>query len=201
MEKVTVKKLYRELDSYSDKEVEVSGWVKTVRDSKTFGFIEVNDGSFFNNVQIVFDTTLENFNAIWDTGATSSVVTPKIAEKLQLLPIQKIQVNTPSGSHIADVYKVNLYLPNKVVLPKINVASGVPANCDMLIGMDVISLGDFAVSNYGGKTTFSFRLPSFGEIDFCKDGYLRPIVKDLKPGRNDLCLCGSGKKYKKCCGK
>ena len=139
--------------------------------------------------------------AIWDTGATSSVVTPKIAEKLQLLPIQKIQVNTPSGSHIADVYKVNLYLPNKVVLPKINVASGVPANCDMLIGMDVISLGDFAVSNYGGKTTFSFRLPSFGEIDFCKDGYLRPIVKDLKPGRNDLCLCGSGKKYKKCCGK
>ncbi len=74
MEKVTVKKLYRELDSYSDKEVEVSGWVKTVRDSKSFGFIEVNDGSFFNNVQIVFDTALENFNAICKLSIGSSIV-------------------------------------------------------------------------------------------------------------------------------
>ncbi len=139
--------------------------------------------------------------ALWDTGATASVITPCIAKKLHLLPIQKVPASTPSGSHIADVYKVNLYLPNKVKLSDIKVLSGVPANCDMLIGMDVIGLGDFAVSNYGGKTTFSFRLPSCAEIDFCKDGYLRPIVKDAQPGRNDLCPCGSGKKYKKCCGK
>ncbi len=140
-------------------------------------------------------------HAIWDTGATSSLVTPQIANALQLLPFQKAKVSTPSGSHDADVYQINLYLPNKVIVPNIKVLSGVPANCDMLIGMDVIGLGDFAVSNYGGKTTFSFRVPSYSEIDFCKDGYLRPLVKDSLPGRNAPCPCGSGKKYKKCCGK
>ncbi|WP_428045652.1 SEC-C metal-binding domain-containing protein [Candidatus Avelusimicrobium fimicolum] len=157
-----------------------------------------------SSVQIenAFDKTQKTAaNAIWDTGATSSLITPKIANALQLLPFQKAKVSTPSGSHDADVYLVTLYLPNKVIVPNIKVLSGVPANCDMLIGMDVIGLGDFAVSNYGGKTTFSFRVPSCSEIDFCKDGYLRPIVKGVQPGRNDLCPCGSGKKYKKCCGK
>lgn len=46
MEKVTIKDLYRKTSDYIDKDVEVSGWVRTLRDSKTFGFIEVNDGSF-----------------------------------------------------------------------------------------------------------------------------------------------------------
>jgi hypothetical protein len=39
----------------------------------------------------------------------------------------------------------------------------------MLIGMDVINYGDFAISNYNGKTTFSFRMPSLMKIDFCKE--------------------------------
>lgn len=47
MEKVTIKDLYRNTENYIDKTVEVAGWVKTVRDSKVFGFIELNDGSFF----------------------------------------------------------------------------------------------------------------------------------------------------------
>ena len=50
--KVLVKDLYRDVNSYVGDIVEVSGWVKTVRDSKSFGFIELNDGSFFQNVQI-----------------------------------------------------------------------------------------------------------------------------------------------------
>ena len=47
MEKVTIKDLYRNTENYIDKTVEVAGWVKTARDSKVFGFIELNDGSFF----------------------------------------------------------------------------------------------------------------------------------------------------------
>ena len=50
-----------ETKNYSGKEIELAGWVRTARDSKTFGFIELNDGSFFKNVQIVFNDKLENF--------------------------------------------------------------------------------------------------------------------------------------------
>ena len=64
MEITLVKKLYRETESFSGKDVKISGWIRTIRDSKTFGFIELNDGSFFKNVQIVFEETLENFKEI-----------------------------------------------------------------------------------------------------------------------------------------
>ena len=47
MENILIKDLYRNTEKYLDNEVQISGWVKTVRDSKNFGFIEVNDGSFF----------------------------------------------------------------------------------------------------------------------------------------------------------
>ena len=64
MEKVLVKKLYRETSSFMNKEVEISGWVRKIRVSKGFGFIEINDGSFFKGVQIVFDESLSNFDGI-----------------------------------------------------------------------------------------------------------------------------------------
>ncbi len=73
MNKLTIKELYRNADSYIDKEVTIEGWVKTLRDSKTFGFIEINDGSFFKNVQIVFDNTLSNFDKICKLSISSSV--------------------------------------------------------------------------------------------------------------------------------
>ena len=73
MEKVTVKNLYDNTSDYLDKDVEISGWVKTVRDSKTFGFIEVNDGSFFNNLQIVFNDTLPNFEDICKLTISSTI--------------------------------------------------------------------------------------------------------------------------------
>lgn len=61
MENILIRDLFRNSENYYTKEIKVSGWIKTVRDSKTFGFIEINDGSFFKNLQIVFDTTLPNF--------------------------------------------------------------------------------------------------------------------------------------------
>jgi preprotein translocase subunit SecA len=71
----------------------------------------------------------------------------------------------------------------------------------MLIGMDIIGLGDFVVTNFNGKTMFSFRMPSMASMDFCKNSYLIPRVNETKKiGRNDPCPCGSGKKYKHCHG-
>ena len=64
MEKVTLKNLYRQKENYADKDICIEGWVRTIRDSKTFGFIELNDGTFFKNVQIVFNDNLANFNDI-----------------------------------------------------------------------------------------------------------------------------------------
>ena len=74
MEKVSIKDLYHDLENYIDKTVEVSGWIKTLRDSKTFGFIELNDGSFFNNLQIVFNDSLNNFNEICKLTISSSII-------------------------------------------------------------------------------------------------------------------------------
>lgn len=74
MEKVTIKDLYRNTKNYIDKTVEVAGWVRTVRDSKAFGFIELNDGSFFNNLQIVFNDKLANFEEVRKLTISSSII-------------------------------------------------------------------------------------------------------------------------------
>ena len=73
MKKITVKDLYKSTDTFVNNEITIEGWVKTVRDSKTFGFIELNDGTFFKNVQIVFNDTLESFAEICKLTISSSI--------------------------------------------------------------------------------------------------------------------------------
>lgn len=74
MDKVLVKDLYKESEKFSGKEVTLSGWVRTARDSKTFGFIELNDGSYFKNVQIVYEDKLENFAELTKLTVSSSII-------------------------------------------------------------------------------------------------------------------------------
>lgn len=74
MEKTTIKDLYRDSEKYIGQEVEISGWVRTVRDSKTFGFIELNDGSFLNNLQIVFTDKLSNFTDVCKVTISSTLI-------------------------------------------------------------------------------------------------------------------------------
>ena len=64
MENCIIKNLFKNPEEFYSKDVKISGWIKTVRDSKTFGFLEVNDGSFFKNIQVVFDNKLNNFDEI-----------------------------------------------------------------------------------------------------------------------------------------
>lgn len=73
MENLVIKDLYRNTAQYINKEIILEGWVRTVRDSKNFGFIEINDGSFFKNVQIVFSDKLDNFNEICKLTISSSI--------------------------------------------------------------------------------------------------------------------------------
>lgn len=73
MDCVLVKNLYRNTEEHIGKDITVAGWVRTLRSSKTFGFIELNDGSFFKNLQIVFDTNLNNFEEITKLTISSSI--------------------------------------------------------------------------------------------------------------------------------
>ena len=73
MKQITVKELYKETNKFKDKKITIEAWVKTVRDSKTFGFIELNDGTFFKNVQVVFTDQLDNFEEIRKLTISSSI--------------------------------------------------------------------------------------------------------------------------------
>ena len=73
MGKLVVKDLYKNTKKYVNTEVTLEGWVRTIRDSKLFGFIELNDGSFFKNVQIVFTDKLENFEEIKKLTISSAI--------------------------------------------------------------------------------------------------------------------------------
>ena len=86
MKKVDIKSLYRNTENYADAEVTIAGWVRTARDSKTFGFIEVNDGTFFKNVQVVYENNLPNFDELTKITISSSLV---VTGKLVITPNAK----------------------------------------------------------------------------------------------------------------
>ncbi len=145
------------------------------------------------------DCGARQYNAIWDTGATGSVITQRVANECGLKPIGMTRAYTANGLKYCSVYLVSIFLPNGVVAPVVRVTEGILSdNEDILIGMDIISQGDFAITNLNGKTLFSFRTPSSTTIDFVEK---KPVRQIIRVGRNDLCPCGSGKKYKKCHGK
>ena len=144
------------------------------------------------------------YTAIWDTGAMATVITDRIVQECGLKPISVCQVTGVHGSARKGVYLVDLFLPNKVIIGSLRVIGGGQiGDADVLIGMDVISKGDFAVTNKDGETHFSFRFPSLECIDFTKqkppESHGQVVNPLQKVGRNELCPCGSGKKYKQCC--
>ena len=105
MEKLTIKDLYRNTEKYIDQNITLEGWVRTVRDSKTFGFIELNDGSFFKNVQIVFTDKLSNFNDISKLSISSSIkvigTLVKTENAKQPFEIQATEIEIESLSDIS----------------------------------------------------------------------------------------------------
>ena len=74
MESTLVKDIYRNTEKYIDKTITISGWIRTSRASKAFGFIELNDGSFFKNIQVVFEENLDNFKEISKFTIASAIV-------------------------------------------------------------------------------------------------------------------------------
>jgi len=83
----------------------------------------------------------------------------------------------------------------------VRVTEGKLSGADALIGMDIIGRGDFAISNFEGKTAFTYRTPSVAKTDYVEAMNKAKPAPGVKVGRNDPCPCGSGKKSKKCCFK
>ena len=91
MELITVKELYRNSSKYLDQKVKIGGWVRNLRDSKTFGFLVINDGTYFQTLQVVFDEKLDNFQDICHLNVGAAVIvegtlvaTPKAKQPFEI---------------------------------------------------------------------------------------------------------------------
>ena len=102
MNLITVKDLYRNTDKYIDQTIEVGGWVRNIRDSKTFGFIVLNDGTFFETLQVVFHDTMDNFAEICKLNVGAAIIvkgklvaTPQAKQKFEI-QAEQVVVEGPS---------------------------------------------------------------------------------------------------------
>lgn len=157
------------------------------------------------------DTPSKSFKTrgIWDTGASHSVITQEALDALQLKQVGKRKVSTGTISNVEKpTFLVNVYLKQDVVINGVEITVGTIAaehGINMLIGMDIINLGDFAITNFEGKTCLSFRLPSQHKVDYGRKLRAEMAVVqqhiEAKKGMDNKCICGSGKKFKSCHGK
>ena len=93
MELTTIRELFKNRDEYLDKKVTVGGWVRSLRDSKTFGFIVVNDGSYFQPLQVVYHDKMENFAEVSKLNVGAAIIvtgtlvaTPQAKQPFEISP-------------------------------------------------------------------------------------------------------------------
>ena len=116
----------------------------------------------------------DQYIGIWDTGATGSAITKKVVTDLKLQSIDSVPVGTAKGIRPSDVYLVNILLPSNVGFKALRVTEADLADADVLIGMDIICLGDFAITHEeegNGVLVMSYRTPpnTSRTIDFVKE--------------------------------
>lgn len=130
------------------------------------------DGRIITNESILYNEEKEaNVRVEWDCGATYSSISIELAQKLGLKPCGVEMTTSSTNSELSNAYDIILILHNEIGIPmKVSAVSNIHnSGIDMLIGMNVIGLGDFAISTHNELTCFSFRYPSQGLIDFTKE--------------------------------
>jgi hypothetical protein len=121
---------------------------------------------------------LNGVRALWDTGATGSVISKKIASSLKLFPIGISQVTGINGIMESKKYVVDIFLPNNVRILDVMVTECDSEYWDILIGMDIIGLCDFCITHSDGTTLFTFQTPSTHKIDFVAE--LNHLIEQKK---------------------
>lgn len=106
------------------------------------------------------------FKALWDTGASLSAISKKVADAVGLEIEGTVNVSGVNGLKRSNVYLISLILPNNYIQADLLVCECESVSHDVIIGMDVISKGDLAITNKNGKTKFTFQVPSTHDIDF-----------------------------------
>jgi hypothetical protein len=124
--------------------------------------------AFDPNVTKINQPSITELNAIWDTGASCTLISKEYAAKVGLIPTGKTTITGVNNSTLENTYQVNVYLPNKVCLGFLRIAEApaLAGGAGMLIGMDIIGSGDFSVYKENGKTVMTYRFPSIGGTDF-----------------------------------
>ena len=120
---------------------------------------------------------MQEFEAIWDTGATNSSITQDVVGKCGLKSIGKVLIyhaGIEDDPDETDSYLVNIGLPNGVSVNSVPVSRGSFTGGDILLGMDIINTGDFAITHSGGNTKFTFQIPAQADIDFVKEPQAKP---------------------------
>ena len=115
------------------------------------------------------DEERQTFQAIWDTGATHSAITQKVVDLCELKPTGQVEVShagIDDALEETDTYLVDLGLPNRVLMRNVEVSRGGFTGGDVLIGMDIINMGDFAITHPNGGSKFTFQIPPQADIDF-----------------------------------
>jgi hypothetical protein len=109
-------------------------------------------------------------NVLWDTGATHSSLSTKIVQDLGLKSIDTTVVHGVNSSKVADVVIASIRFSDSIFLTGKRFSVNEIPGADVLIGMDIIMLGDFAISNGEGKTLFSFVIQPFkNKVSFTEE--------------------------------
>lgn len=131
--------------------------------NKLISTIEVEDPFSLKTVQV---------SGIWDTGATRSVVTKSTAQALGLVSVGQRTVRGVHGVRLVNVYLATIRLSGTDIEVTEQVTECDELSSDgtvgTLLGMNIISTGDFAVSNYRNRTKFTFRSPSIAHVDYTR---------------------------------
>lgn len=103
MDLITVRQLYKQPEEYLDKEIQIGGWVRNLRDSKSFGFIVVSDGSYFETLQVVYHNNLSNFQEVSKLNVGTAILvkgtlvaTPEAKQPFEV-QASEVKVEGPSA--------------------------------------------------------------------------------------------------------
>lgn len=141
-------------------------------------------------------------NALWDTGCSGVAISQRVIDTLGLVGNGVTDVHNAGETYQSQYYPIAVKLPNNTNVHFLRATLAKTHGFDILIGMQIISKGDFAVTNYEGQMCMTFRIPSIKRENFVAENEKYSKMFQIRAKKHILtCPCGSGKLYKNCHGK